>query len=133
MQNRLSAAIWMRFGSQCTSGDVSSSFRFLFAASTLFSIQTRNDCKHRLSQELRVAFKCSESSFSDFIAATETRALEYCGQVWSFSCSASFYYFWFDAVCYRYGKRYILTKNFSPDAFMQVAFQCAYRLPLLVC
>ena len=27
----------------------------------------------------------------------------------------------------RYGKRYIMTKNFSPDAFMQVAFQCAYR------
>ena len=35
MQSRLSAAIWMRFGSQCTSGDVSSSFPFLFLASTL--------------------------------------------------------------------------------------------------
>jgi carnitine O-acetyltransferase len=39
----------------------------------------RNCCNSRLSQELRVAIKCSEAAFSDFIAATETRALEYCG------------------------------------------------------
>ena len=38
-----------------------------------------NCCNSRLSQELRVAIKCSEAAFSDFIAATETRALEYCG------------------------------------------------------
>jgi len=58
----------------------------------------------RLNQDLRAAIKRSEAAFADFIAATETRALEYIG----------------------YGKRFIMTKNFSPDAFMQVAFQCAY-------
>ncbi len=40
-----------------------------------------NHCKCRLNQELRVAIKCSEAAFSDFIAATETHVLEYSGSV----------------------------------------------------
>ena len=56
----------------------------------------------RLNQDLRSAIKCSEAAFSDFIAATETKALEYSG----------------------YGKRYIMTKSFSPDAFLQGKREC---------
>jgi hypothetical protein len=40
MQSRLAAAIWMRFVSQCTTGDVSSSFRFLGAAPTLLQSES---------------------------------------------------------------------------------------------
>jgi hypothetical protein len=47
----------------------------------------RNQSNRRLSQDLRVAIKCSEAAFSDFIAATETRALEYIG--WVVSCKRS--------------------------------------------
>jgi carnitine O-acetyltransferase len=84
-------------------------------------------CNCRLNQDLRAAIKRSEAAFADFIAATETRALEYSGCV-GFCARLLFSVHMFGYLkCCRYGKRFIMTKNFSPDAFMQVAFQCAYR------
>jgi carnitine O-acetyltransferase len=57
-----------------------------------------------LSPELRVAIKFAETRLSDLICQNDCQALEFKG----------------------YGKNFITSHGFSPDAFVQMAYQAAY-------
>lgn len=57
-----------------------------------------------LSPELRVGIKFAETRLSDLICQNDIQALEFKG----------------------YGKNFITSHGFSPDAFVQMAFQAAY-------
>ena len=58
----------------------------------------------KLSPELRVGIKFAETRLSDLICQNDCQALEFKG----------------------YGKNFITSHGFSPDAFVQMAFQAAY-------
>ena len=58
----------------------------------------------KLSPELRVAIRFAETRLSDLICQNDCQALEFKG----------------------YGKNFITSHGFSPDAFVQMAFQAAY-------
>lgn len=57
-----------------------------------------------LSSELRVGIRFAETRLSDLICQNDCQALEFKG----------------------YGKNFITSHGFSPDAFVQMAFQAAY-------
>jgi carnitine O-acetyltransferase len=58
----------------------------------------------KLSSELRVGIRFAETRLSDLICQNDCQALEFKG----------------------YGKNFITSHGFSPDAFVQMAFQAAY-------
>jgi len=58
----------------------------------------------RLSPELRAGVRFAETRISDLICQNDCQALEFKG----------------------YGKNFITSHGFSPDAFVQMAFQAAY-------
>jgi len=58
----------------------------------------------KLSPELRVGIRFAETRLSDLICQNDCQALEFKG----------------------YGKNFITSHGFSPDAFVQMAFQAAY-------
>jgi carnitine O-acetyltransferase len=57
-----------------------------------------------LTPELRVGIRFAETRLSDLICQNDSQALEFKG----------------------YGKNFITSHGFSPDAFVQMAFQAAY-------
>jgi len=58
----------------------------------------------KLTPELRVGIRFAETRLSDLICQNDCQALEFKG----------------------YGKNFITSHGFSPDAFVQMAFQAAY-------
>lgn len=58
----------------------------------------------KLNPELRVGIRFAETRISDLICQNDCQALEFKG----------------------YGKNFITSHGFSPDAFVQMAFQAAY-------
>lgn len=58
----------------------------------------------KLTSELRVGIRFAETRLSDLICQNDCQALEFKG----------------------YGKNFITSHGFSPDAFVQMAFQAAY-------
>ena len=58
----------------------------------------------KLTPELRVGIRFAETRLSDLICQNDCEALEFKG----------------------YGKNFITSHGFSPDAFVQMAFQAAY-------
>jgi len=70
-----------------------------------FSIDTTpKKLEWKLTPELRVGIRFAETRLSDLICQNDCEALEFKG----------------------YGKNFITSHGFSPDAFVQMAFQAAY-------